>query len=793
MVKILKTLMINFALIALVGLSSFVNTNSAQAAPATFSVNVTTDESDANQGDGICETANSGECTLRAAIEEANANEGADTIEFTIPGSGVHLIQPGSILPAITEALTIDGYSNNPGATENSAVSPDPINSVINIEIDNASGQFWDGLQVRADDVTIRGLAIDGFVNAIYVDGSLGSANNISIEGNYLGTDATGQSPNSLLEYRGIGLENNCSNITIGGTDPSDRNIVVGSNTSIEILCSNVSIYGNYIGIGRNGVNSIVGETLETGGAGVVQPLNQGPPRSNLIVGGPSLGQANVISGIPGTQLVIAGVQNIVQGNIIGGDYTGSENANLNSGAGISLYGGASNTLIGGTGENEGNIIVGTKGAAIGNLGVDIPLFEMSLIGQNVAILGNSIFEVGILDYYDFGDSNIGIDLLHSSYDGAPSGPPENFFDTGPNPTNIGNDVNRTNSYLRAPVLNSAVQDGDQLSINFDLDVIGSDSNQYRVEFFANDASTVFGSGPGQNYLGSTTVDTGNTQFDLTLSSASDITNKALSATVTPLNSAGVGGFGGTSEFSTNIEIGSVTDFDADGITDEVEDAGPNNGDGNNDGIPDRLQPTVSTYIIGSTYVTFVTQGCSANGSVSSLTEDSLGVVDEGFTYPFGLTDFVLNCSVGDTVEISKYVFADVEISDFEVHKYRPNTETFEVVEEATVEKVDISGNPAILMQYSIEDGGEYDDDGIANGIIVDPVGLAAVFTSSSPPVNNPDSPPTGSNPTTVTGTLPATGANNIQTLLSFTIITLLIGTIITRSARRPTRKATLK
>src|SRR5690606_38888623 len=46
---------------------------------ATFTVNNTADAPDANPGDGICATA-SGVCTLRAALQEANAAAGADTI-----------------------------------------------------------------------------------------------------------------------------------------------------------------------------------------------------------------------------------------------------------------------------------------------------------------------------------------------------------------------------------------------------------------------------------------------------------------------------------------------------------------------------------------------------------------------------------------------------------------------------------------------------------------------------------------------------------------------------------------
>src|SRR5438552_111654 len=55
--------------------------------------------------------------SLRQAILDANAHHGigGDKIEFAMPGPGVHTIQPVSALPAITDAVVINGYSQ-PGA-----------------------------------------------------------------------------------------------------------------------------------------------------------------------------------------------------------------------------------------------------------------------------------------------------------------------------------------------------------------------------------------------------------------------------------------------------------------------------------------------------------------------------------------------------------------------------------------------------------------------------------------------------------------------------------------------------
>ncbi len=54
---------------------------------ATLTVDSTTDTVDANPGDAICADSGGG-CSLRAAIEEANALTGADNIEFNMGGGG---------------------------------------------------------------------------------------------------------------------------------------------------------------------------------------------------------------------------------------------------------------------------------------------------------------------------------------------------------------------------------------------------------------------------------------------------------------------------------------------------------------------------------------------------------------------------------------------------------------------------------------------------------------------------------------------------------------------------------
>src|SRR5581483_9606093 len=90
----------------------------------------TADTSDANPGDGACADI-LGHCTLRAAIQEANAKTGLKAIHFDIPGTGVHEISIASALPAVTQPLEIDGYSQ-PGSSQNTLAAGD--NAVLDIQ-----------------------------------------------------------------------------------------------------------------------------------------------------------------------------------------------------------------------------------------------------------------------------------------------------------------------------------------------------------------------------------------------------------------------------------------------------------------------------------------------------------------------------------------------------------------------------------------------------------------------------------------------------------------------------------
>jgi Peptidase family C25 len=363
---------------------AFVSTPLLSPAPLPLVVNSTTDVGDLTPGDGVCLTATA-VCTLRAAIEESNAVNDVDTINFLIPGVGVQTISPASALPAITQPVTIDGYTQT-GASQNTLAVGD--NAVINIELNGTgAGALVDGLRISAGSCTVRGLAIYKFAG----DGiELLTAGGNTIEGNFIGTDATGAGTTNGNARDGVNITNVGTN-SIGGSTPQARNII--SANSIEGLeisgasATGNTIRGNYIGTDRNGTADV--GNLNNG------VFISGP--SNTIGGStvtPGQGAGNLISGNTLAGIRITGANtNTVAGNLIGLQSNGTT-ARANDLEGVFITNGASSNTIGGITSDLRNVISGnstvsgTDGIEINGTGTNSNVVLGNYIGTNVAGTG---------------------------------------------------------------------------------------------------------------------------------------------------------------------------------------------------------------------------------------------------------------------------------------------------------------------------------------------------------------------------------------------------------------------
>ena len=303
----------------------------AQTAPqATFTV---TNANDAGAG------------SLRQAIQDANTSPGADTITFNIIG-GPTTITPVSPLPEIIDAITIDG-STQPGF----AGTP-----IIEINGERANGE---GLFITAGNSVVRGLVINRFKNS-----ALRFANNGNnrVEGNFIGTDVTGA---KAMGNGGIDSPFNSAAVhvaapgpnIIGGVNISARNVISGNQRGGLLVSEDAMVHGNFIGTDKNGAMAIPNNAdgVSAGGGNTI--------------GGTAAGARNLISGnggdgvgLGGSDGFQAGKGNLLQGNLIGTDISGTKA--IPNGTDAVTTGGGNNT-IGGATPAARNIISGNRGRAV--------------------------------------------------------------------------------------------------------------------------------------------------------------------------------------------------------------------------------------------------------------------------------------------------------------------------------------------------------------------------------------------------------------------------------------------
>jgi len=241
----------------LLGLLALPNPSLSVAnAVTTFFVNTTADDDD-----GSCDPLPSGDCTLREAIDAAEAHTGIDTIAFDIPATDPNYGRntPGVWTIDIASTLALTGYHGEivDGTTQAANYGSDTNPYGPEIEITGETllpaVRCWGLVGTGAH--TIKGLVIRCPGTGLLIDG----ANN-TIIGNYIGTDATGTAAPLGSLGAGIFLRWDADNNTIGGSTEADRNLISGHHSGILLYGSTTTgnvIEGNYIGTDRTGTQPL--------------------------------------------------------------------------------------------------------------------------------------------------------------------------------------------------------------------------------------------------------------------------------------------------------------------------------------------------------------------------------------------------------------------------------------------------------------------------------------------------------------------------------------------------------
>jgi CSLREA domain-containing protein len=300
------------------GLTGLVVAAGSAAATGPFVVNSVGDQQDASSN-GVCLTS-AGTCTLRAAIQEANFVAGHDSIQFAIPGTGLHEIAPTTRLPILTDpaGVTIDGYTQ-PGSAPNT--DDHASNAVLTIQIRGTGAGGIDGIQTTAANTTFRGLAMYNFRRAIYLYGP-GAFDNVVI-GCFIGTNAaaTFVSPTYTVGSSGVLIQAGAHNNIVGEPGDANRNVLSGNAhhgvATYDDATDNNVIQNNIIGLRPDGLSAL-------GNLGHGVDINTWS--SFTMIGGTGFQELNVVGGNQGEGIEIshgAGtLNNKIIGNYIGTNLT---------------------------------------------------------------------------------------------------------------------------------------------------------------------------------------------------------------------------------------------------------------------------------------------------------------------------------------------------------------------------------------------------------------------------------------------------------------------------------------
>ena len=375
------------------------------------------------------------------------------------------------------------------------------------------------------------------FIAGAYIDYGGSNApsdttNSNTIEGNLIGTDLTGIQPISTVKaaagpyFAGIGiyLDTGTTGNVIGGTTAAARNIISGNAESGVFLdgASNNTIEGNYIGVDVTG-----SKALGNGQTGIKTSES-----NNNIIGGATPGAGNVISGNGSSTSiadssgvdVIAGSQNVIQGNDIGTDAAGTT-AIGNLGDGVTLEVGSFDNTIGGNLAGAGNVIAYNLAS-----GVDV-VDKFRTGSSGGASTGNTVRRNAI-----FSNGGLGIDL---GDDGVTANDPQDP------------DINGGNDLQNFPVLVTATSTGSGVTVAGTFNSLPG--TNFTLDFYANATVGVNGTSQGKQYVGSVGVITdasGNATINSTFNVAIG-SNKYITATATNESTSP---YGDTSEFSQAIE-----------------------------------------------------------------------------------------------------------------------------------------------------------------------------------------------------------------------------------------------
>lgn len=465
----------------------------AASRAAVFTVDTIEDAADASPADGRCAD-QLARCSLRAAIEQANASAGADRIQFAIPSPLPHAIAIG-VAPAILGTLTIDG-TTQPGSTVNTSATG--TNAVWGVKL-RGVGAGALSLEIDAPSVEIRGLELE--------------CAPISTPCILFGPQSNGSRfrGNRVARSGGVGVRVESSRVRIGDPARAYRNLIHDNVDGVRVTGDGNFVVNNVIGADAAGgvplgnvgagvvlegdANTLTDNLIAANGIGVEiqgdrnqllrnrlggdQDVNLGNSQALRITGSDNqiglyqdsqLTQGNEIFGnVNGIQIASPAAGNRIAGNRIGAIFR------FNAGAGVEILGSSGNHV-------ENNEI------SYNFVGVKVLEIPTGPTTPPIRALGNDIesnrFWVNTQASIQLGNSG----SPHN--DSLPGLPPD--FDEGPN------------RLQNTPLITSASIVQNSTSFGGYID---AKAGRYRIDFYSNPFCR-FAERAGEFFVASTFIDT---------------------------------------------------------------------------------------------------------------------------------------------------------------------------------------------------------------------------------------------------------------------------------------------
>ena len=160
----------------------------------------------------------------------------------------------------------------------------------------------------------------------------------------------------------------------------------------------------------------------------------------------------------------------------------------------------------------------------------------------------------------------------------------------------------------------------------------------------------------------------------------------------------------------------------------------PNNGEAAGDGTLDSYQGNIADIEDSNgiwTTVVIPSNTLCTFGNTQSFLPSSVAI-DPGYSAQVSLADFDIYCPTpGTTVPVTIIYDKVYNVSSSALRFFDSTTSTYSTVSGAVFGTTTIGGIQKTTVTYSIADGGPFDSDGLSNGVIVDPVGIASTVVSS--------------------------------------------------------------